>query len=286
MNSTSSEIVYITRYNSYKILNSYPTIEELGLDVNDLPGKVSSIVRGKKTILSEAENRWLLCAKVMYKNFDIYVDKIYNKYEHIKPKKYILEISVPKYHTNCFCDKLKSDLENPYLIPKEIKKLNENKQDIFCGWFLKNQKRFEKNPISYIEEAFNKFGIKFISLPAKDLTQNNSGTKHIFNSSKDELIIHINHLIDEGLNFYEKDTYTRKIIDCYGDNYINRNLVSREQFNILTNWHSKKTQLKEGVLNYFQLRFNPSLEFDKKLIVQVGFEPCKICIKNEIFEKR
>ena len=140
MNSNTLEMVYVTKFKFEQILKyDSEIISQLNLNESDLPGKVGSIIRdGKKTMLSQAENRWLLCAKVMYENFDIYVDKVYKKYQNNKPKKYIFEINKPKYHINCYCNKLNSKLENPYLIPKE---LDEDKQDDFCIWFMENQKR-------------------------------------------------------------------------------------------------------------------------------------------------
>ena len=115
----------------------------------------------------------------------------------------------------------------------------------------------------------------------KDLTKDNSGTKSILNASQEQLIARIDQLIDEALIFYKRDSQTRKIIDSYGDqtNNIKKDLA-QEDFNILTNWHNRKQELKSRVLDYFHLRFNSSLKFDKKLIIEVGFEPCKVCIKN------
>jgi hypothetical protein len=252
-------------------------LQSLGLNASDLPGKVGNVVReGKKTILSEYENRWLLCANVMYETFSIYIDKIFKKIQERKRKKYIIEVKPPKYHITLNCSGLGNILENPYLLPKEI---SDERQDEFCIWFNQNQNFFERNANIYTDKLWEKFGVKCNSLPEKGLSKNNSGKKRIINASEDQLKKHIDKLIDDILSIYRKDTFTRKTIDRYGDETNNlKNLsVNEDEYKILIDWDDRKKELKDTVINYFQAKFNPHLEFDKKLLDELDFQPCKFC---------
>jgi hypothetical protein len=278
MTGNNLETVYITRFTFHKILKTdAKALQSLGLNASDLPGKVGNVVReGKKTILSEYENRWLLCLNVMYESFSIYVDKIFTKIQGGKRKKYIIEVNPPKYHITLNCNGLGKILENPYLLPKEI---SDEQQDEFCIWFNQNQKLFERNLNTYIEGLWTKFGIKCNSLPEKGSSKNNSGKRKIINASEDQLKKHIDRLIDDVLSIYKKDTFTRKTIDTYGDetNNLKKLSVNEDEYNILIDWDNRKKELKDTIINYFQVKFNPNLEFDKKLLDGLDFQPCKFC---------
>jgi len=50
---------------------------------------------------------------------------------------------------------------------------------------------------------------------------------------------------------------------------------------LLYEYHKEiKIQLKRLLVQYFKVRYNPELSFDKRLLEELGFKPCQSCFKS------
>lgn len=43
--------------------------------------------------------------------------------------------------------------------------------------------------------------------------------------------------------------------------------------------HTFKTPVKDRLIEYFRIKFNPDMKFEGSLLEQLGFKPCGACLK-------
>lgn len=259
-----SEEVFITRANEAKILSS-SNYQADNDNFNELYNQ------SLEFILSKPELRLLK----VYKNICEDPSKIldaYIKIETVDSKIYVWEGSKPAYHFDKYCPRLNAEFTN-LLIPEEVKHRGDNAIEKFRTFVKENKDLLERDETKFLNKLESRFALKN---PPKSLKFNNSGIKNIENYSLEKLKETIDSLIHEAKEFSNKDSYTSDLIRKlgYGTHKIKQ---AKELDNPLYTWHQYKVDLKNLLRQYYRVKFNHELKFEKSLLEQIGFNPCEYC---------
>ena len=134
-----------------------------------------------------------------------------------------------------------------------------------------------------------KFGLE--SLP-EIVNYKNSGVDEIENLNLEELENEIDGLLREAGRFYYKDDKTNTILRRFSkltflankteEIYDNDTGYSDEEVKKVLKEHLTrfKYPIMDKIREWYKIKYNPELEFEGKLLEQLGFRPCSNCHKN------
>jgi|694.fasta_scaffold20474_8 hypothetical protein len=204
-----------------------------------------------------------------------------------------------KYHTDIECRGLNSaytDIE----IPVEIKYtegseiVNESKVEEFRNWF----KQTEITNLYYNDQQrfIDKLQLKFNLLnPPRPIEISNGDYQEFNNLTLGEVTNEIDKILHSVDTFYnQSEKYKKILVTCnfstktflvtskkYRDKKINGNdsgYSDQEVRIVLTDFYKQiKKPILNLITNYWILKLNAVLDFNKTLLDQMEFEPCKIC---------
>lgn len=238
-------------------------------------------------ILAKPEMKTLLNFKSILEGIDNI--PVYNKENTRKYKNnYVRMVYVggkPSFHKDKNCQFLKSNYEN-YEIPAVIP---DNKIEEYREFFIDNKTLYESKRDAFFARVEIKFNVRVNNV--KEINEKNSGveyTEDITTRNIDETIKSIeSHLIVMEKFRAIDDNHEKKISSLgYGThkaNYKNENgelkLFINDSNSIIYKWHEYKNELKHLIKQYFIAKYNPDFEFNKSVLRQCGFVPCKGCYK-------
>lgn len=198
-----------------------------------------------------------------------------------------------KYHEDSDCPYLNSDFVN-YVIPKSVKDKGRDYVWRFRHWFNANIRLIETNKSLFCQKLFVIYGVTFNELIPIKVT--NSGIYQIENLSPRELEDKIDRLILQANKFYF-DECNNPILVKMGKRA--RTLMAADHLEGLPDGVNEdfakevlsdfETKYREPLHHYFEeffrIKYNPELSFDKKVLDQLGLVPCKNCCnKNKSVE--
>jgi hypothetical protein len=216
-------------------------------------------------------------------------------------KSYVYEESRnAKYHTDQNCNGLNSaytDIEIPIEIKYEkgSQVINTNRVYEFRTWF----KQPEITNLYYNDQKkfITKLQLKFnLENPPKPVELQSEGLKELNNITLAEVTLDIENILNNIDSFYNQSEKYKKILVTsnfstktflvtskkYRDVGIKNNNTgySDEDVRIvLTDFYKKvKRPLINHLTNYWILKLNSVLEFNKTLLDKLEFEPCKLCV--------
>ncbi len=258
--------VYITKSNA----------SQLALKTDGLDSSFSELYDSDLSfILTTPELTFLQIYKEVCKS-DKDSIKIYKRREKRKDTgNFVWEGGTPAFHSSIGCPVLTSNFLN-LEIPPEIKKQGETSIERYRVFVKQNSKLLKENQSSFIDKLEARFLL--INRP-KSISYSNSGTSQISNYNLEELKATIDELISSAQSFMSSSESTRTIIknQGYGTHKVKK---AKEKGHPLHRWHQYKVDLKRLLKEYYQIRFNPELRFERSLLEQVGFKPCQECFKN------
>lgn len=205
-----------------------------------------------------------------------------------------------KYHSSNSCKALHAiykDIE----IPVEIKFKNGSEDidiervEAFRRWFKQEEitNLYNTNQKKFIEKLQFKFNLKN---PPRPIEIGNGEFHEVTNMSLNEIAFKIEHIINGVDEFYNKSEDYKNVLVNHGfstktflvtskkyrDVPINNNftnLSDKEVRIILTEFYNKiKKPVLDLLTNYWILKLNSCLDFNKSLLEQLEFQPCKLCI--------
>jgi hypothetical protein len=196
--------------------------------------------------------------------------KLQNNYSS---EKYVFQNGVPAYHADKRCELLHNDYFNLEM-PVEIK--NRGKAEIvrFRKFCKENRELIhEENPLVLIklEAQF------FLKNPPTKIAAKNSGVTQFDNMDLQQLEAEIDGLLFDAEKFRYKDQSTFMTVrdHGYGSSRLDE---AKDPSSPLYEWHNKyKVPIKDLLMHYFRVRFNPELAFSGHLLDQLGFKPCSKC---------
>lgn len=255
-------MVYITKANADQLLHDVRKGEIAGLDTGDL-------YKVELSILSKYEKVWLAKAREFFRNFDIFIDKIYQRRNAEDTFSYVYEGISPSFHTDNGCGALHSDYRNA-TIPDEIKKRGKDAVIKFRRWFKENQSLDGEKFIAKLKMDF------YITDPnLKYFESPNSGVKEVENNNLEELEQKIDKILEDSRIFLNNLSEYDKRLILDAERYNESSTVK-----VVATFHQFKNDLKKNMLLYFRVKFNPDLGFALTLLEQIGFRQCQKCAIN------
>lgn len=181
----------------------------------------------------------------------------------------------PAYHANKDCELLHNDYYNLEM-PLEIKKRGEAEIERFRAFCEENRELIQaENPIvlKKLEARF------FLKNPPTKIVAKNSGVTQFDNMDLERLESEIDSLIFDAEKFRNKDQFTFKAIRDRGYGTYKSD-EAKDPSSPLYVWHNTyKVPIKDLLMHFFRVKFNPDLAFDGFLLDQLGFKPCGNCCK-------
>lgn len=282
----SSTLCYLTK-NNLKRLQSYFDYDKF--NSTEEIYKVPFFFFGKK------EEKTLLCFKEFLMDTGEFISKYYKPVEVKDNYQYMYEGYSPAYHANPNCIRITSDFNN-IKIPQEIKERGSNEVVEFRNWYKEKLKEIGKTDIKnnavFRQELWMKFAITFEAL--EEVNYENSGIENFENLSLPELEKRIDALIGESKFYFVQSSPSDKEIIRqfqkrtswgYVRNEIqgnNTNLSDDELKSFLRSYDIKfKQPVRNLLLEYYRVLYNPQLRFEGDLLSQLNFKPCGSCYSND-----
>ena len=205
-----------------------------------------------------------------------------------------------KYHSDCNCKGLHSiykDIE----IPIEIKykdgssTIDHSRVEEFRNWFKQTEitNLYHTNQERFIAKLELKFNLKN---PPRPVEIGNGETHEMTNMSLSEITFEIEKILKSVDAFYNQSENHKNVLVTnrfstktflvtskrFRDLLIKNNftaLSDKEVRIILTEFYNNvKKPLLNLLTNYWILKLNSLLDFNKNLLEQLKFHPCKLCI--------
>ena len=268
-------MAYITTSNAIKIVNR-KNLKNLNL--------TGDVYKFKIYMFSRYEENSLLAIQELLKNPEKYFKEIYDPIMAYDSKKYVFKERQPSYHTNISCSRLLSDFKN-FKLPQEIIDRGEDEIEKFRNWFKQNFYLLE-TPDIFVMRLKLAFGIDY---NPKSINYENSGLKDFKNDTILELERKIDYLIKEAGRYYYANEKNKSILSSFGKNasvaFSSKPLYGNEtDFNdqevkeFLKDYYLRfKSPLKNFLIQYYRVKFNPTLEFAKNFLEALGFKICGTC---------
>lgn len=190
------------------------------------------------------------------------------------------------YHSEKDCDRLISDFEN-YELPVEIKGKPEEVK-IFRDFYKAHSNEYDLDTDIGWERFLVQIGAKLgkqFKNPPKKIEFSNSGVIDFENLSLGDTELSINELLAKMEAYRNSSEEIAKEINAkgFGSGRAKKTSDGKENHykdipeHPLYYWDKHKKQLKSLIRNYFRIKNNPDLNFDKEILDQLKFKPCSAC---------
>lgn len=290
--------VYITISNFKKIVYGMSDIKNLNLQ--------GAVYKKDIYSFSRYEKNGLLAIKELLKDPENYFDKIYKPLE-VKSDTYQwvneYEGQSPAYHKTKDCIRLKSDYTN-FKIPDKIQERGRDAVIEFRKWF-------KEEGLSLLEKGTDIFEMRLqikyeINAEIETVRETNKGIISFNNYTIEELENTIDEKLREAGRYYNESEKNKTIISKYST----RTFLANPQYSIedndtkyseeeirtfLLDYDKRfKKPLKEWLIDYYRLKFNPDIKMQGKLLDALNFKPCRcfltpddevLRIMNELLSK-
>jgi len=278
-------MAYITISNSKKIIRK--------LDEMQLDAIAEKLYKWDIYFFSKRESANLKGIRELLRDPINFATHYYHPIVVVDTLRYVFPESKPAYHKDSTCERLHSHFRNVE-IPFEIRNIGKDECIKFRNWFNKNTFKQDdpKDYIRKLQAAFPYIG----EINPRAIDYNNSGTEEKVNYSLKELEKNIDDVLRAAANFFKSNPDKQNIIRRFqkwtflayitGDLYNNDSGLSDQELKSFLGDYEKnfKTPVKESLIEYYRLQFNPEMTFDSNLLDKLGFRICYKCYsENEDF---
>jgi len=273
----SLQSVYITESNLKRIIQDS--------DLKDISFDRTVYEDMKIYFFNKYEERYLLAIQNLLENPENYFTQYYKPLNITDKYKYVYEGGKPSYHCSIDCPSLNSNFEN-YIIPEIIRDKGKEEVIRFREWFHTVKEIFEEDKELFTYKLHMKWGV--ISNP-QSISSINSGSIEIKNYDLEQLMNEIDILIKKAGKFYYESEKNKTILKQFSkysflanqDKIIQNNNTGYSDNvvkGLLKEYNDLfKKPLKKMLVEYYKLKYNPSIELKGYLLNQLGFKPCKTC---------
>lgn len=290
---------YITQANAKQILRK--------ININDIKNVEQDIFEKPIYFLSKWETNYLLHIKSLLKNPEKYFIEVYQPIENKDTFHYVYETKTPpSYHYDKNCQNLSAVFRN-FVIPQEIKdrtlakaekegntshqieELVQQQVQIFRSWFKSHFQLFTDD----LDEFLKKLDIRWnVQRKIHEIELQNSGTALLDNFNLEELKASINKIIDAAGAFFNNNASKQHIIRRFQKltflayketkiDYNNTALSDAELKQFLREYDkSFKEPIKQLLIQYYRIKYNPELSFKGRILKQLNFRACSLCCSN------
>lgn len=209
----------------------------------------------------------------------------------------------PSYHSNKNCERLTSNFKNfevPFEIKDRVKDLGEKegkgeeeieqleKQQVesFRAWFKENFELFQVDTVAFLKKLDIRWNIQ---RNVNEIERDNSGVESIENLNLVELEKEIDKIISAAGKYFVCNKDKQHIIRrfqkltflAYKKGNIEKNdteLSDDELKAFLMEYDTKfKRPIKELLIQYYRVKYNPNLSFEGQLLERLNFRRCSVC---------
>jgi len=283
-------MAYLTIANSIQILRK--------IDGNQFQNMNGIIYKKPIYFFGNYEKNILLGLQELWKDPEYFIDTYYIPIKKKDEFKYVFEGGKPAYHVDASCDRLNSNFSN-FEIPDEIRERGLDEVTKFRKWFKTNMHFLEK-PEIFTMLLYHAFKIQ---VNPKAINYENSGVEEKENLSLLQIESRIDSILREAGKFWNENPSKQDIIRRfqkhtflgYKSKEIENNdthLSDKELKVFLINYDTKfKKPIKDLLIEYYRIKLNPDLQFEGRILEQLGFQCCSSChgkkgneIHNEVFD--
>lgn len=269
-------MAFITVSNSKKLIKR--------LELSTFEKITESIYKKEIYFFSKKEKSILLGIRELLKDPDNFYIEYYNPVVMVDSLKYIYEEQQPAYHINSSCTRLNANFQN-FGIPDEIKARGENEIRQFRQWFKENSYLLEK-PDVFEMRLHARWGI--ISNPYS-IEYSNSGIEDFSNLSLMELENKIDSILKDAAKYYKENPEKQILIKRFGkltflayvssDIYRNDTGLNDDELKDFLKFYdfTFKQPVRELLIQYYRVLYNPEMTFDGVLLDKLNFKPCGEC---------
>jgi hypothetical protein len=271
--------VYITKSNCKRFVRK---LDEVTLDAIS-----EELYRRDIYFFSRRERANLKGIRELFRNPETFEMKYYKPIVTKDSLKYVFPETPPSYHKDNTCDRLNSNFKN-YEIPVIIREKGAEEVLQFRKWFKENNCQ-SMNAKQYIEAIQRRF-IYVGPINPATIERDNSGIEEKQNYSLESLENALDSILQDCDKFFDQNINLRSLIVTYQKwtflaftfGKIENNssgLTDQELRSFLLAYETKfKAPVKNLLVEYYQLRWNPNMEFNGNLLDKMGFKPCKNCL--------
>jgi hypothetical protein len=171
----------------------------------------------------------------------------------------------------------KTSEEIDILVVKQIK--------VFRAWFKQNFELFNTDAEGFLKAL----STSTWNVQVKEIEKVNSGVESIDNLNLTQLEIEIDKIISAAGRYFVNNKDRQSIIRRFqkmtflayrkGNIDINDTVLSDDELRafLLEYDTNFKKPIKELLIQYYRVKYNPDLSFEGQLLQQLNFKPCSIC---------
>lgn len=249
------------------IANAKRSIQEIDF-VDDSLFSMQILFEREIDFLNQKEKIELLKLKCFLENPDYFLNDMYSLVKKRSENTNLVfkSNSPPAYHQNPSCESLKSDYIN-FRFPLGLSKDQKEK---YIDWMKENRQLEENDTEAFKARHFAKWGSVYFKVK-----HDNSGIALIENESLLDIKTSIKSLLDKSTTYNLTLEEKKESIYWYD---LDENLISEKmKFD-----KEIKKPLISNLKEFYRLKLNPELDFDKKILDQLGFRQCKNCYNTDI----
>lgn len=272
-------MAYITISNSKKIIQK--------LNAEELDRISEELYKRDIYFFSTRERANLKGIRELFKDPENFSVNYYKPIEIRDSLKYVFAEKQPSYHKDNACLRLNSNYKN-YEIPIPIREKGLNEVLNFRDWFIKNncQLMGAKDYIFALQRKFPYVG----AIDPKTIEKVNSGVEEKENYTIESLESKIDKLLTDCDDYFNNNPNLRALIARYQkwtflaytygpiDNN-NSGLNDTQLRDFLRSYDiTFKSPVKQYLIEYYRLKFNPDLDFHGLFLEKMGFKKCTHCL--------
>lgn len=289
-------MAYITKSNSKRILRK--------INLNDIQDIVGEVYKKPIYFLSKWETKYLLLMQSLLKEPEKFAIEVYHPVVNKDTFQYVFESEQPpSYHSNKSCERLTSKFKNfevPFEIKarvkekaekegktsEEIENLEMEQVEVFRAWFKENFELFSHDTEGFLKKLDIRWNVQ---RNVSEVERDNSGVESIDNLNLAQLEIEIDKIISEAGRYFVNNTDKQPIIRRFqkltflayrkGIIDINNTELSDDELRaFLLEYDTKfKKPIKELLIQFYRVKYNPDLSFDGQLLERLNFRACSVC---------
>lgn len=274
-------MAFITVSNSKKIIRK--------LDSVLLDEIAESIYKRDIYFFSKRESANMKGIRELFRDLDNFISEYYHPIKVIDTYKFLYPETSPSFHKDPICERLNSNFRN-LEVPVAIQQKGNDKVLKFRDWY-KNTSFKEDDIKDYIMKLQLKFPYVGEINP-KSIEYKNTGSEFKKNYTLEELELEIEELLNKTEQYFDDNANIRDIIWRYqkmtflayipGALKNNRSGLNDDTLKSFLKSYEEtfKTPIKNRLIEYYKIKFNPDMEFDGNLLPKLGFKPCGVCLRN------
>lgn len=287
-------MAHITKANFFKLL-------KLAVD-SDQVVQMEEPFQEPIFFLSDHEKKYLLIAKeLLKKRNDFFAQqKPGNIYHLVTDNKIFQGNKCLAFHQSEDCERLNADYKN-YEIPNELiqrfKNQSANQAEIekkkneFRAWFKTKLEIFNNDIEQFVKDLEIRYNV--IQKP-EEVIYKNSGHVNLSELSLGDLELQIAQLIRQSKFYYLENPEEQKLIRrfqkltflAYTNDQIktnDTNLTDDELRIFLKKYDDTfKKPMKNLLIQYYIVKYNPNLSFSEDILEQLGFKKCSCCYNSYV----